>query len=112
MPYQKRIPPVKVDLSIERFNCLVEILTRYETTDNEQIKELATKLKDKLLRYSIPRTTEEQEEFVDVRFYPNEASDIIYILLANVDDIQIETNYYEVLLKVREKQKVINQNND
>ena len=29
MPYQKRIPPVKVELSIEKFNLLVEMLTRY-----------------------------------------------------------------------------------
>ena len=35
MPYQKRIPPVKVDLSIEKFNYLVEMLTRYTTSDNE-----------------------------------------------------------------------------
>lgn len=112
MPYQRRIPPVKVDLSIEKFNYLVERLTRYTTTDNERIKELATKLKEKLLRYSIPRTTEEQEEFVDVRFYPNEASEIIYMLVANAEDIQIETNYYEVLLKVRDKQREASQNND
>ena len=25
MPYQKRIPPVKVELSIEKFNLLVEM---------------------------------------------------------------------------------------
>ena len=112
MPYQRRIPPVKVDLSIEKFNYLVELLTRYAITDNERIKELATKLKEKLLRYSIPRTTEEQEEFVDVRFYPNEASEIIYMLVANAEEIQVDTNYYEVLLKGRDKQKETNQNND
>lgn len=112
MPYQKRIPPVKVDLSIEKFNYLIEMLTRYTTTENEKIVALATKLKEKLLRYSIPRVTEEQETFIDVRFYPNEASEIIYMLLANTEDIQVDTNYYEVLVKVREKLKEDSQVNE
>ena len=29
MPYQKRIPPVKVELSIEKFNLLVEMGIKY-----------------------------------------------------------------------------------
>ena len=58
MPYQKRIPPVKVELSIEKFNLLVEMLTRYTQMSDERVAQLATKMKDKLLRYSIPRTEE------------------------------------------------------
>ena len=56
-------------------------------------------MKDKLLRYSIPRTEEEQETKVDIRFYPNEASEIIYMLIYNVEDLEISTNYFEVLQK-------------
>ena len=44
MPYQKRIPPVKVDLSIGKFNYLIEMLTRYTTSNNEKISETATKI--------------------------------------------------------------------
>ena len=77
MPYQRRIPPVKVELTIGKFNYLIEMLTRYLNDENERIKNLSTKLKEKLLRYSIPRETEENETFIDVRFYPNEASEII-----------------------------------
>lgn len=112
MPYQKRIPPVKVELSIENFNFLVEMLTRYTTMENEKMKELATKLKEKLMRYCIPRTTEEQVSFVDVRFYPNEASEIIYMLVTNIQDIQVNENYYDILLEKREKQKEVISNND
>lgn len=112
MPYQKRIPPVKVDLSIEKFNYLIEMLTRYSTAEDEKMVALSTKLKEKLLRYSIPRNTEEQETFIDVRFYPNEASEIIYMLLANTEDIQVDTNYYEVLVRVREKLKEDKQVNE
>ena len=105
MPYQRRIPPVKVELTIGKFNYLIEMLTRYLNDENERIKNLSTKLKEKLLRYSIPRETEENETFIDVRFYPNEASEIIYMLIVNAEEIPVDTNYYEVLLKVREAKK-------
>lgn len=112
MPYQKRIPPVKVELTIERFNYLIEILTRYSSDENERIKTLSTKLKEKLLRYSIPRETEEHETFIDIRFYPNEASDIIYMLIVNAEEISVETNYYEMLLNTREAKKEEYQSNE
>lgn len=112
MAYQKRIPPVKVELTIEKFNYLIEMLTRYTSDENERIKTLSTKLKEKLLRYSIPRATEEHETFIDIRFYPNEASDIIYMLIVNAEEIPVETNYYEVLLKVREAKKEEYQSNE
>lgn len=112
MPYQKRIPPVKVELTIEKFNYVIEMLTRYASDENERIKTLSTKLKEKLLRYSIPRETEEHKTFIDIRFYPNEASDIIYMLIVNAEEIPVETNYYEVLLKVREAKKEEYQSNE
>ena len=87
MPYQKRIPPVKVELSIEKFNLLVEMLTRYTQMSDERVAQLATETK------------------VDIRFYPNEASEIIYMLIYNVEDLEISTNYFEVLQKVREAKK-------
>ncbi len=105
MSYQKRIPPVKLDLSIEKFNYLIEILTRSINNDDEKMVAIATKLKEKLLQYSIPRINEEQKTFIDVRFYPNEASEMIFMFLANVEDIQVDKNYYEELVKVREKLK-------
>lgn len=112
MPYQRRIPPVKVELTIEKFNYLIEMLTRYSNDENERIKNLSTKLKEKLLRYSIPRETEENETFIDIRFYPNEASEIIYMLIVNAEEIPVETNYYKVLLKVREAKKEEYQSNE
>lgn len=105
MSYQKRIPPVKVELNIEKFNLLLEMLTRYTQMSNERVAQLAAKMKDKLLRYSIPRVDETEETIVDIRFYPNEASEIIYMLVYNVNNIDINTNYFEVLQKVRETRK-------
>lgn len=111
MAYQKRIPPIKVELSIEKFNYLVEMLTRYANNDNERIKDISAKLKDKLLRYSIPRENEEQGLIIDIRFFPNEASEILYMLIVNTEHLPVETNYYEVLLKVREAKKEGNNRN-
>jgi hypothetical protein len=105
MAYQKRIPPIKIILDIESFNQLVETISIFsENPLNEKIQAKATKLKEKLLRYSVPRTEENDTE-IDIRFYPNEAEDLINMLIANIKDIEINTNYYEVLLKVREETK-------
>ena len=43
---------------------------------------------------------------VDIRFYNNEIVDLFYILFYGIKDIiPVRTNYFEVLLKVREKIK-------
>ena len=43
---------------------------------------------------------------VDIRFYNNEITDLFYILFYEFENnIPIETNYYDVLVRVREKLK-------
>lgn len=103
MAYQKRIPPIKIIVDTESYNELVELVNGFvENSMYENIKEKARKMKDKLLRYSVPHTNEDEEIEIDIRFYPNEAEDLINMLLAETKEIEITTNYYEVLLKVRE----------
>ena len=63
-------------------------------------------MKDKLLRYSVPITEEDGTEIVDMRFYNNEITDLFYILFYGIENmISIETNYFDVLVRVREKIK-------
>ena len=63
-------------------------------------------MKDKLLRYSVPITEEDGTEMVDMRFYNNEITDLFYVLFYGIENmISIETNYYDVLVRVREKIK-------
>ena len=62
-------------------------------------------MKNKLLRYSVPRTNDEGKEFVDVRFFPNEAGDMIWQLLAWGNDINIEEDYFSILKQNREDKK-------
>ena len=102
MTYSKRIPPIKIKVDIRGYNFLVEILSIHAERDNERLAKKSSKLKDKLLRYSVPFETEEKETLIDVRFYPNEAEDLIEILFNSIDEFEVSTNYFEVLLKVRE----------
>lgn len=113
MSYSKRVPPIKIKLSIDGFNKLCEILNTMSSCNNERIESKSSKIKDKLLRYSVPITNEEQEIIIDMRFYNNEITDLFYILFFGVEDmIAVETNYYDVLIQVREKIKEQKENNE
>ena len=106
MAYSKRIPPIKIKLNVDEFNKLVEVLNNMIDYENERIAQKSSKMKDKLLRYSVPITEEDGTEMVDMRFYNNEITDLFYILFYGIENmISIETNYYDVLVRVREKIK-------
>ena len=106
MAYSKRIPPIKIKLKVDEFNKLVEVLNNMIDYENERIAQKSSKMKDKLLRYSVPITEEDGTEMVDMRFYNNEITDLFYVLFYGIENmISIETNYYDVLVRVREKIK-------
>lgn len=113
MAYSKRIPPIKIKLKVNEFNKLVEVLNNMIDYENERIAQKSSKMKDKLLRYSVPITEEDGTEIVDMRFYNNEITDLFYILFYGIEDmISIETNYFDVLVRVREKIKEDKSNNE
>lgn len=106
MAYSKRIPPIKIKLNINEFNKLNEILENIINSDNELYSKKSSKLKEKLLRYSVPIKNENEEIKVDIRLYNNEIVDLFYIIFYGIEDmISVETNYFDVLLQVREKIK-------
>ena len=103
MSYKDKRPPIRVIITIEEFNKLVEFLFIGEKLfegENAKYK----KLIDKLLKYSVPYISEDEEEQVEIRFFIDEVIDFIYCFV-NMNDIDYETQYYSVLLKVREKLK-------
>lgn len=106
MAFQTRKPPVRIVVNIEQYNKLVELVNRNSQVNDERTSTYATKMKEKLLRYSVPHTNEDGSISIDIRFFNNEAQDIIYYLIGMLD-IESTTNYYEVLLKVREQNKRI-----
>ncbi len=106
MSWQEREPSVKINMDKTVFNVLVDILNY-----NSQIElpesgfaDDAKRLKEKLLRYSVPKI-EEDREYVDVRFFPREASDIIWQLLIMNKPKEDTEDYYSILLKNREERK-------
>ena len=103
MAYSKRVPPIKLVLTVKEYNILVGILTKnFDDLVDKASKELAKLTKEKLLKYSLPRQNENEDIEIDIRLYINEAVDIISQLLDYLSNKINEVNYYQVLLKVRE----------
>lgn len=103
MSYQSKRPPIKVIISIEEFNKLVEFFSIGEKKYNSENNKF-TRIKNKLLKYSVPYITDDDIELVEIRFFIDEVIDFIYCVI-DMNDIEYETQYYSVLLKVREKLK-------
>ena len=104
MSFDSRSPSVKITMDKDLFNRLVAILDYNHNLGIEfaNFSSTSKKLKDKILSYSVPRIDSEGNDFVDVRFYPIEASNIISQLLVSKDDIKPTENYYSTLF-VRKK---------
>lgn len=105
MPYSRRIPPIKIKLSVDDYNKLVQILDNMIDCGDEKYSSKSSKMKEKLLRYSVPIVEDDGIITVDIRFYNNEMVDLFKILFYGVGDIDIYTNFFDVLVKVREKIK-------
>lgn len=104
MAYSKRIPPIKIRLNVEDFNRLVEIVNIQTENEKEEIATSSSRMKDKLLRYSIPFTND-GVVIVEIRFYPREIAEMFYILFDGIEDVDVQTDYFDVLVKVRENIK-------
>lgn len=102
MAYSKRIPPIMVELTIEKFNSLVEYLSNIK---DEEKNIASNKLKQKLLQYSIPNVTDDNTTVV-IRFFNQESAQLISLLIGccNQDS---EINYYELLLENRRKSREV-----
>jgi len=105
MAYQAKTPPIKLKVTIDTFNSLIEFITGIEKENIQEVCVKATTLKEKLLRYSVPTDGENGETLIEIRFFPKEAGNIIDILLYAVDGNIYSTNYYQVLLDIRNKIK-------
>lgn len=107
MPHQTRTPSTQLSLCKDLFNQLVGILdfNIKMNIEDEKFSTTAEKLKNKLLTYSVPRVNNGDIEFVDVRFFPNEASDMIWQLLLRAEKNDNVEDYYSKLIENREQKK-------
>lgn len=100
----QRKPPVRITLDTPLFNEMVSLLNENSKLkiDDNNFSLLAEKLKSKLLTYSLPIINEDGETFVEVGFFPYEASAMIWQLLIRKDrKINIQ-DFYTVLLQNRD----------
>lgn len=108
MAWENRTPSVKLILGRNLFNKLLGILEFNENLkiEDENFSGIAKKLKDKILTYSVPKEKDEEGiEYVDIRFFTKEASDMIWQLLSTTDRVNEDIDYYSILLKNKEEQK-------
>ena len=107
MAWQNRKPSIKVSIDKDLFNKLIGVLDlNIElNVDEEDFSLVANKLKDKLLTYSVPKVNDKGEEYVDIRFFPNEASDMIWQLLIRNESIDNTEDFYAILINNREQRK-------
>lgn len=87
---------VKFIVNKGNFNKLMSILTfQEENIVTEHWKQRASKLKELLLRYSIPQKDEEGEiSIIDIGLFQKEAAELIVLLLSAFDNIlQVEEDY-------------------
>lgn len=90
MAYAKRVPQIKMVLTVDEYNALVGILTKSnDELENLEEKESALIIKEKLLKFSISNIEQDNNIEIDVRLYINETMDIINQLLLYIKKEQI-----------------------
>lgn len=93
---------MRVVVKVNTFNNLIELLVRYADKTTNEYKEKAEQIKNKLLKYSIPKTGD--ETIIDIGFFNNEAADLLYILLSEISEFkELSENYFNQLIKNRER---------
>ena len=91
--YYKK-PSVKFMVNKGNYNKLMEILSfQEENIVTEDWKNIASKIKDLLLRYPIPQKDEERE----IAIYPKEASELLVLLISAFGNIEVERDYTELM---------------
>ena len=104
MAYESKKPSIKITLERELFNNFVSLLDRNIKAqfEEENFSAIAERLKEKILNYSIKIKNDDGMEFAIVRFFPNEASNMMYQLLSRIEPNDEITDYYSTLSKKSE----------
>lgn len=97
MPVEKKLPPIRLVVGKEYFNKLVSLADSNDELDYLNDSK-SNKLYDKLMKYTFLQDNEQ----VELRFFPQEASEVILLLLCNLDEVNVSKNYYEELIQARQ----------
>lgn len=102
MAYSKRVPIIKLVLTKEEYNNLIEVLTQNIESENIELQDIAKITKEKFLKYGIPQENDKGEIEINLKLYVNEIIDIVNQLLSYINDKVSKNNYYQVLLKLKD----------
>ena len=98
MPVDKKLPPIRLVVDKDYFNKLVSLSDNNHNFDYlNQIENKNNSLYDKLMKYTFLQDNEQ----VELRFFPQEASEVILLLLCNLKEDNVSKNYYEELIQAR-----------
>ena len=97
MPVEKKLPPIRLVVGKEYFNKLVSLADSNDELDFLNDSK-SKNLYDKLMKYTFLQDNEQ----VELRFFPQEASEVILLLLCNLEEVKVSKNYYEELIQARQ----------
>lgn len=94
MNYGHDVPDIKLILNIKRFNILVTAIDNIINLNSDDISPFADRLKNKIMKYGIPRKDNDDTDIVDVRFFSKEIGDLMFVLSPYLDTKDEYHNYY------------------
>ena len=89
MSYPDRKPEIEMLLSKEDFNGLLELLTISSNSNDDWLQETATALKTKIMEYTFV-----EDEKASIKFFPREASWMLFILFIYSKEYEPSEDYY------------------
>jgi len=101
MSFDKKLPSIRLKVGKKDFNKLLELLETAKEINDEEYKNKAEKMEEKLMKYSFVHEFDE----VEIRLFPIEAEFIMSLLLCYVKAMEIREDYYEKLVSNKEKYK-------
>lgn len=103
MGFKSKRPPIRTVVNKDKYNLLISILKVNELSSSKKASDKAIKLKDKLLNYSRPFKDDNNNDMVEIRFFPDEINDLVHQFLFYNSTENIDTTYFETLLEYRKK---------
>lgn len=94
-----RKPTVKFVVNKGNFNKIIEILKfQEENIVTKDWKEIATKIREILYKYSIPQKDEHGDiAIIDIGLFPKEASEFIVLLISALENVATNNDYTQFI---------------
>lgn len=99
MKKKRNVSTIRLVVDKDYFNKLVSLT---DCEDNDYDNEIETSnLYDKLMKFTFVNDNEN----VELRLFPFEASQVILLLLCNIDKVEIKKDYYKELIQTKKQRK-------